>query len=334
MHIMYTINKKYSDVILPSIYSLIENSGLESIHFHIITADFDEETNNKIAEFLNNFPNVSYTFYKLEDYPIDDYGIPNWRGTQIANARLFFPNIIKEINPDIDNLLYIDSDTIIKGNLTGLEAYSDKIVCAAKEDVSKKIDYTNRLGLNRYFNSGVLYFNLDKWKDFDFVHEMRLINPQSRYQIIYPDQDIFNLVVRDEIGTIPTRYNLSPYSLIMNPLEMKLFYRTCQLSSEEVLEEKKNAIILHSLGFFNIKPWHKNNINLITKDYEGYMKRINPEYQLEELSGLKKYISISPTLFKSIILTKSVFPKRLSNAARELSLKLQKARDADYSKKR
>ena len=70
---------------------------------------------------------MKYTFYRLEDYPIDDYGIPSWRGTQIANARLFFPRIIKEQNPDIDNLLYIDSDTLIKNDLSGLDSYNDKL---------------------------------------------------------------------------------------------------------------------------------------------------------------------------------------------------------------
>ena len=114
MHILYTIDKKYLDIMLASIYSMVEKGGLKSIHFHIVTSGFDEEEKDKLEKFFNILPNVKYTFYRLEDYPIDDYGIPSWRGTQIANARLFFPSIIKEQNPDIDNLLYIDSDTLIK----------------------------------------------------------------------------------------------------------------------------------------------------------------------------------------------------------------------------
>lgn len=30
------------------------------------------------------------SYYRLEDYAIEKYNIPSWRGTQIANARLFF----------------------------------------------------------------------------------------------------------------------------------------------------------------------------------------------------------------------------------------------------
>ncbi len=333
MHIMYTINKKYLEIMLVSMYSLIENGGLEKIHFHIVTADFDEEANNKVGEFLSRFPNVTYNLYRLEDYPIDNYGIPSWRGTQIANARLFFPRIIKESNPNIDNLLYIDSDTIIKGNLTGLKEYNGSTVCAAREEGAKKETYQERLGLDRYYNSGVIYLNVDKWNSLDFEHEMKLFNPQGKYRIIYPDQDIFNLVLREEIETIPSRYNLSPYPIIMSPLEMRLYYRNRQLTVEEVLEEKRHAVILHSIGLFNIKPWYKNHINPLTKDFEEYIRRIDPEYELEELSSLKKIFTFSPALFKAIIIAKSAFPKKLNDVASSLSLRLQKARDDEFFKK-
>ena len=333
MHIMYTVNKKYTDIMLASMYSLIDNGKLDQIHFHIVTADFDEEAKTRVGEVLSTFPNVTFTFYRLEDYPIDDYGIPSWRGTQIANARLFFPKIIKEKYPNIQNILYIDSDTLVKGNLNSLNAYNNNAVCASREGGAKKTDYIDRLGLDRYFNTGVIYLNLDKWQSLDLEHEIRLFKNKTRYRIIYPDQDLFNIILKDEIQAIPSRYNLSPYPLIMNPLEMQIFYRNRQLTAEEVLEEKKNAIILHSIGLFNVKPWYRNNINPLTDDFESYMKRINPEYQLEELSRLKKVLTFSPALFKAIILAKANLPKGLNDISRELSLKLQNAIEPETTKK-
>ncbi len=333
MHIMYTVDKKYANIMLTSMYSLIENGGLESIHFHIVTAGFDEETTNRVSYFLSKFPNVTFTFYKLEDYPIDNYGIPSWRGTQIANARLFFPKIIREKYPNIKNILYIDSDTLVKNSLNGLEAYDDHAVCAAREGGARIREYKERLGLDKYYNSGVIYLNLEKWASLDFEHEMKVYNPQAKFRILYPDQDIFNLVLRDEIQTIPSRYNLSPYPFMMNPIEMKLFYKKRQLTAREALEEKRNAVILHSIGLFNIKPWYRNNINPMTKDFEEYMRRIDPEYQLEELSRMKRILTFSPALFKAMLITKANFPEPLNDLTREISLKMQKARDSEFFKR-
>lgn len=332
MHILYTIDKKYLDIMLASIYSMVEKGGLKSIHFHIVTSGFDEEEKDKLEKFFNILPNVKYTFYRLEDYPIDDYGIPSWRGTQIANARLFFPSIIKEQNPDIDNLLYIDSDTLIKNDLSGLDSYNDNTVCAVLSDGTRKKECIDRLGVDQYYNSGVIYFNLDKWKSVDFEHEIKQFNKQS-IPLIYPDQDIFNLLLKDEIKTIPSRYNLSLYPLILSPLELKLYCRKKQIPAKELMNEKDLAVILHSIGLFNIKPWHRNNINPLTEDFKKYMEVINPDYQLEELSRLKKIISISPTLFKTIIIFRANLPKGLDDFARYLSLTLQGASERSLFQK-
>ena len=113
----------------------------------------------------------------------------------------------------------------------------------------------------------------------------------------------------------------------MSPLELKLYCRKKQIPAKELMKEKDLAVILHSIGLFNIKPWHRNNVNPLTEDFEKYMEVINPNYKLEELSRLKKIISISPTLFKTIIIVRANLPKGLNDFTRDMSLTLQGAND-------
>ena len=326
MNILYTINQKYIDIMLTSLYSLIKNSKLDKIKLYIVTLDFAKEDYDKIKRFIDNFSNVEIYTYSLEDNPIDKYNIPSWRGSQIANARLFYPRIIKEEH-NIDNLLYIDSDTLVINSLKELNEYNDYTINACKEGMSLK-SYYHSLDLNKYYNTGVLYFNLNKWLDLDLEDRIKYLFKNNKYNITFPDQDTLNLVLKDEINTIPQRYNLATYPYLFNKRELKLYYndKYRQSGYNEMLKEKEKATILHSLGLFNIKPWTNNKVNPFTKEFMDYMEKVNPNFQLEELSILKKILTISPELFKMIIIVRTYLPEKLEEKNRNLSMKLQKAR--------
>ena len=308
MHVMYTIDSRYLIPMLVSAYSLISNGGLKDIHFHIVTSGMSKEDQYLIEYFLGEFEGVTVDIYHLEDNPIDKYGVPEWRGTQISNARLFFPRIIKERHPEIKNLLYKDSDTFVRRSLEGLEAFNDFTVCAAKEDTAAKSHYKKELNLDAYCNSGIIYMNLDK---LDYAALERDIKEviKSNIPLTFPDQDIFNLIFQgsSELGILPTRYNLSLYPFIFSGLEFKLFYINRQLSHKEVLVEKENVIISHSIGMWGIKYWYNSKVNPLTPDFLDYARRIDPNYELMELPRMKKLLTSSPELFKLLLIAKACF---------------------------
>ena len=322
MHVMYTANKNFIEIMLTSIYSLILNGNLENINLHLITENCNEEDFNKIHNFLDQFENVNVDIYKLEENPINEYGIPNWKDSQIANARLFYPRIIKERHPEIKNLLYIDCDTIIKKDLNGITLY-DNFPINAVLDEGQKDYHEKELGLDKYYNSGVLYMNVEQWNNLDMEYRIKDFCSKAKIKFTYPDQDVFNVTLKDEINTIPNRFNLSLFPSVFNKLGLKIYYdiQNRQVNYQDILKEKEEAIILHSLGLFNIKPWYDNKINPLTKEFTQYVKDINPNFELKELSRLKKIMTISPTLFKSIILIKPYIPTEIADKARVLSNK-------------
>ena len=97
------------------------------------------------------------SYYRLEDYAIEKYNIPSWRGTQIANARLFFQDIIKL--DSINKLAYLDADTISRIDLSELFTYERAINAVPETRLKSSVE---RLGLSNYFNSGVFLFDMKK----------------------------------------------------------------------------------------------------------------------------------------------------------------------------
>lgn len=329
MDILYTINNNYIDIMLTSLYSLICNSNLPYINLHVVTLNFSKNDYYKLEKFVNNFENIKLYTYKLETFDIEKYNIPNWRGSQIANARLFYPRIIKENNFECCNLLYLDSDTIIVSDISKIKQHSNHMISACIDESSKKSYYMNKLKLNRYYNSGVLYINMDKFLSFNIENEIK--NYLSKYNLVltYPDQDLLNIIINKDINCLEPRYNMSANSYLLDGFYLKLFYNTNkrQISYKQILEEQEKKVVLHSYGAFNIKPWTNNNINPFNDIFMSYMNYINNNYTKEDLNRLKKLLSKSPFIFKNLSIIKTYLPDNLDELARTTSLILQKALD-------
>lgn len=259
LDILYTINDKYIDIMLGSILSLLYNGNLTKVRLHIITSNFKLEDYKKIETVLSKF-NLEIYFYDLEEYDIEKYNIPNWRGTQIANARLFFKEILDKNLSQINNLLYIDSDTVVVSSLNELDAYKNYVVSAVKDGCYKS--YLQKMNVCSYFNSGVILFNVEKWICGDYQDKIFRTIENPPKEIIYPDQDIFNVSLEGNINELPLNYNMGTNAFLFDNLGLKLYFdNESNISYEEVVEAKKDPKILHSIGVSSIKPWTNNNIH-------------------------------------------------------------------------
>ena len=321
MNILYTVNNKYVAIMLTSLYSLIKNGNLPYINLYVVTSNFETDDYLRLEKFISSFDNITLQIYNLYDININKYNIPNWRGSQISNARLFYPRVIKEDNVDATNLLYLDSDTLIVRDLNNLNNHNDKIISACIDESSSKSYYRDKLGLKSYYNSGVLYFNLDEYLKLNIEDQ---IKNYSIDNLVYPDQDLLNIILSDKINRLEPRYNMSAYSFTLNKLGMKLFYNKNkrQISSEEIIKEQEYKTILHSYGIFNIKPWTNNNINPFNDLFMSYMNYVNDNYTKEDLTNVKKLLAASPFVFRNLVLFNSYLPEHLDDLCREVTLKL------------
>lgn len=326
LDVLYTINSGYIDIMLGSIYSLVLNSGIPKIRLHIIVSDFSFEDYKKVETALANFPNIEYYFYDLNSFDIEKFQIPNWRGSQIANARLFFQRIMLDSTlSSISNLLYLDADTLVVSSLEGLEDYQDFTINAVRENGPK--DNSRRLNLKgNYYNSGVIFYNIANWLDQGLEEKIVHFLENTTLPIVFPDQDILNVALKDEINPMPLSYNLTANNALFGPLGDALYFGNENIvgTFEEVQAAKKDAKILHCNGLFDIKPWSNNHLNPYNEIYMEYIRMANPDFKKTDLEGIQYVLSKFPHLTKMGVIISSYFPDKTQNYVRKLLTKVTK----------
>jgi len=334
LNVLYTSDQKFIDITLASIISLIENSGVSDIGIHMITSGFREEDYQKIESIIELFPHVSISFYPLESFDIDKYKIPEWRGTQIANARLFFQEILREKIQGMDNLLYLDSDTIIMDELKGLDQYKDGPIGAVKDH--KKYSDIKKLGISSYYNSGVLYINTKEWVKKAMQDRLLETLEKTTDDLVFPDQDLLNIALQEEFISMPQEYNLGPISYLYGPLGEKLYFnkRIRQVKIPDIVEAKEKPKIIHTYGFANIKPWNNNTVNPYNDEFMKYLYLVNPEFAKSDPEIMGRVFMDRPTLLKIAFLIKTYMPTKLDIQVKSAFSKMEKpAKEKQYIKK-
>jgi glycosyltransferase, family 8 len=323
LHVLYATNSNYLTVTLASILSLIENAKILTLHFHIMIENFSDADYQKIERFFSQYPQATFHLYPIDEFNLSQYGIPFWHGTQVANSRLFFQEIMKSSLDTIDYLLYLDADTIIVGDLTSLEQYTEGIYVVRDETTNSY--YNNLNHLQDYFNSGVMYIHLDTWKKMDYQTKIiNFIQKNKNIPLTYPDQDILNCVLDNQTEWLPLSYNLSPFSYIFSSKKEKLFYNPNKrkITLEETIEARKDPKIIHSYGLAGIKPWMDNHINPFNDLFMQYIEQIEPNYQKEKLTLFKQLLTWRKEWFCDFLLAKTYLPDSLQEKAKEFVLYL------------
>lgn len=323
LDVLYSINNDFVEIMLMSISSLIINGDIDNLKIHIITSDFDDNCYNKINNFATMYPNVEFFYYPLENFNIEKYNLPDWRGSQIANARLFFQEILGKNLDDIKNLLYLDADTLVVSAITGLEDYQNCNIGAVID--SGKLKYFKDLGLNIYYNSGVLYINVDNWLNNNYQDSIIKTIEDNKLNLILPDQDILNYSLGNEITSLPLEYNMNSYEFLFKGLSSKLFFndKIRLVSHSKVSKAKENPRILHACGFANIKPWSNNKVNPFNEEFMKYLYGVNPMFEKEKLDGFRKVLSMNPQLLKLFLIVKNYCPENMDNFLSNIHLKLE-----------
>ena len=315
--VLYTVDSKFLDIMLCSLYSLLENGNLGKVRLHVVCDKFEQRDYDKLYFFTQKYPDVVLNLYPLEDFGIN---IPNWRGTQIANAKMFYPRIVKEVVKS-DSLLYLDADTMVVSDLSEIGSFGSGIMAAAMDSCTNT--YRKKFNLDRYYNTGVLYIDLNKWINADIEEKMRYFIKHNDQDLLYPDQDILNNILKDDISKLPIRYNINAYPFFFGERTLKLFYNPLyrDVTYEEVKEASLNPIILHSCGLYSIKPWDKNIVNPFNKEFKDIIQKINPNFKFETLSGFRKLMAYNPILLRQLLLIKTYLPENLEQKTRKFAIK-------------
>ena len=242
--IFYACDDNFAKYTAVSITSLKKHASKDyEYNIHILNAGLTEETQKMFRNLEND--EIKLSFIDVSDYllnvteklPLRDY----------YSRTTYYRMFIAEMFPEFTKAIYIDSDTIIRTDISDLyyTDIGDSFVGACHEQVMVQIDtfgtYVEKaLGLSRYsfFNAGVLLINCEEFRLHfvldKFIYYLRLYN-----FVVTQDEDYLNVICKDHVFWLNQRWNTQTLDYIPFPIE--------------------EARIIHYC-LYN-KPWHYKDAN-------------------------------------------------------------------------
>lgn len=261
MNIIYAFDNNYFRHALISVISLLQYN--KNINFYFIVNNVDKENLKKLEKIVEG---NNYQYIKSEEL-ISNISIKvSSKYPLSAYARLFVQNFISA-----DKALYLDCDTIINGSLETLYNEDiDQYYLGAVQDTPRFYHFKilNFDKTSRYVNSGVLLYNLKKWRNDDAQKRIVDFINNFKGKVPHEDQGVVNGVFSKKIKILDPQYNAMPQFLYFNSKKVK---KMCKIENfyddEQLMECKKNPIIIHYLGLFYGRPWHSNCTHPFKKKY-------------------------------------------------------------------
>ena len=237
--VFYACDDAFVKYTIVSLYSMMRHASKEYHYMvHILNTGITDEMKAKVLalqneEFSVSFEDVTPYLDSIADrLPIRDY----------YSKTTYYRFFIAEMFPEYDKAIYIDSDTVVQGDISELYQtdIKDAYVGACHDQVMVQVDeygtYAEKVvGVSRYnfFNAGMLLINCRQFR-MHFVLDKFIQYLHTYTFVVTQDEDYLNLICKDHVYWLDQRWNTEIFGEIPYPIE--------------------EAKILHYI--MTSKPWH------------------------------------------------------------------------------
>ncbi|MEO1617863.1 MAG: glycosyltransferase [Planctomycetota bacterium] len=207
IRIAYTINHAFVPFAMVSVCSVIDHQT-RPCEFHFVhDGDLDLSLQRNIRRFAESISSkTTVDFHRVPDsFPRQFEKETSW------DISVLFRLALADILPsEIDRVIYLDGDTLIRGPLD--ELMDIKLGETGLGAIAEPHSATRRLDLPPdacYLNSGVLAIDLKTWRERQTSQRMiaRIMETPDRWQ--FPDQDILAVQFEGKWRRIPPEYNVT-----------------------------------------------------------------------------------------------------------------------------
>lgn len=210
--IFYACDDAFVKYTIVSLSSMIKNASKDyKYHVYVLYTDISKEMMDKTLALANE--NFKITFKSVDKYlksiskklPLRHYY------SKTTYYRLF----IADMFPEYDKAIYIDSDTIVLGDISELYEtdVSNHYLAGCREQAMEQVDvygtYVEKvIGISRheFFNAGVILINCEKFRNEKvldkFIHYLGVYD-----FIVTQDEDYLNLVCKDKVLWLDQKWN-------------------------------------------------------------------------------------------------------------------------------
>nr|WP_305071634.1 glycosyltransferase [Providencia sp. wls1938] len=246
-HVAYGIDRNFLYGCGVSIVSLLMHNPHIQLAFHVfIDESMSDEDITKFTEICRLYNT------KITIYFIDSNNVKKLPTTKNWTHAIYFRFIIAEYFKDkIDYLLYLDADVACNHNideLLSLNLFSYVAAVVPERDEQWWQKRADSLGFpfisKGYFNSGVMYINLQVWKANNVTEKSMalLMDNDVSHRLAYPDQDVLNILLTDSVLFISSIFNTQ-------------FSLNYELKKSFDFPVNPTTVFIHYVG--PTKPWHE-----------------------------------------------------------------------------
>ncbi len=222
--IFYACDDAFVKFTIVSLHSMKKKASRDyEYRVYVLHTSISEEMKSRLNEladedFIINFEDVTdYLRSISKKLPIRDY----------YSNTTYFRLFIAEMFPEYDKAIYIDSDTVVQGDISEMfnldigEAYVGACHDTVFINIPPYGEYSEKvMGISRYnmFNAGILLINCDRFrlcyvldKFIHFLHEYDFVVTQ--------DEDYLNLICKDHVYWMDQRWNTLLTTRLTYPIE-------------------------------------------------------------------------------------------------------------------
>lgn len=272
------------------------NSKIKYNIFVVMPAGSTENAEKALAYSAENYQNISVHIIECNIFDLENLHKGDdtryLSATKTALLKFRLPSLFN----DLDKILYLDGDVIVKDDLVSLFSFDiSGYYAAAVRDLPQVLYKEQKIGGDisgkDYFNSGVMLLNLKKMRENNI--ENQLIETKRSYtDFSLMDQNIFNIVFKNAVLQLPLEYN----ACYVNLLESKTKYDIKQINEmynrnyENILQLFLDIKIVHFSS--KLKPWYFYDVPFADEWLFYYKKTAFSDIKIQRISHTRRDVDM------------------------------------------
>lgn len=315
MHIVLATDDNFIQHCAVTIVSVVMNNPPD-IHFYVLTEGISEVNKSRLTGLADNF-NCKIEIILVDSAKLIDCPMPAASGLSHISIATYYRLFIPSLLPDnIDRVLYLDCDIVVRKNLTSLWEIplENMAVGAVNHVVDWNVSATQRLNYPveaGYFNAGVLLMNLKYWRTNDISGELFRFLAQKKDVIKFHEQDALNGLLYDKCLRISCRWNMMSGFFMKNLKSIHDILNGNIINDyaalkKEIATEIYDPAVVHFVS--KPKPWDPGCYHPYKNEYYKYLS-YTPWKDFQEPALLNFYMKnpdlIPGFLKKTLIKLKS-----------------------------
>ncbi|CYY08237.1 glycosyltransferase family 8 protein [Streptococcus suis] len=297
MNLAFTVSDSYMDYMGTTLYSIMVHTRKSLVSVYVLTSDISDYSRFKLQKLEDRFHNLNIHILVVDTKQFEDLPLNR---SHITRPEVYFRMAFASLLPDLDRILYLDSDILAQKDLQPLwETPLDGAYMAAVSEPPSEggFDYRRSIGMTDptyYFNSGVLLMDLKKIREDKIESLLFECGHAIKDKIRLQDQDIINVALEGKIKVLDPIYNYG------------------YMERQANLRKEADIVLNH---FSLEKPWNRQldvpeynrlAVNRYLECHQAYLQFIEPKISLvlpifEAANNLDKTLeSIHQQVYRNI----------------------------------